>query len=179
MKQKLQAELSREWLTDALFDLMENNEYELITIKNLTEKAGVSRLTFYRHFESKDSILLAHMERVFNKYYSEILNNNTMDLKKALKLCFVYWKNDERAVRLLVKHKLTNLLTRAFNVYIPIILEMNLLPFSINRLQRKFLEGGLLSTMIDWLMYPNQSSEEDISNMIIDIVSLRIIQENR
>ena len=45
-------QLTRECLTEALFSLMKEYDFEQITVTRLCEKAGVSRNTFYKTFGS-------------------------------------------------------------------------------------------------------------------------------
>lgn len=58
---------TKEYITEALFQLMNTMPYEKISIKELTEKAGVGRVTFYRHFESKDDIIIQYFTREIPK----------------------------------------------------------------------------------------------------------------
>jgi AcrR family transcriptional regulator len=52
----------QECITEALILLMQKQPYDTITITALTKKAGVSRVSFYRKFMSKDDILLQKLE---------------------------------------------------------------------------------------------------------------------
>ena len=48
---------SKDWLMQALFELMQKQSYDSITITKLCQKADLSRRTFYRLFNSKDDVL--------------------------------------------------------------------------------------------------------------------------
>lgn len=50
-------ELTKSYITGALFSLMEETPYEEISISDIAKKAGVGRATFYRHFKAKDDIV--------------------------------------------------------------------------------------------------------------------------
>lgn len=52
-----QKAVSRKLLKDALLVLMEEKDYQDISISQLCERAGVSRKTFYRHYNRIDDIL--------------------------------------------------------------------------------------------------------------------------
>ncbi len=47
----------KECVYTALLLLMEQKNYNKITVTDITKKAGVSRMSFYRHFNSKDDVL--------------------------------------------------------------------------------------------------------------------------
>ena len=48
---------SVEWLADALLSLMEEQDYSKITVKDICNKADLSRQTFYNFFIGKDDII--------------------------------------------------------------------------------------------------------------------------
>lgn len=57
---------------DALLDMLEERQASEITIKELCERAGVSRPTFYRHFDSIEDILGLYAQQVFQNTYHAI-----------------------------------------------------------------------------------------------------------
>ncbi len=48
-----QSERSKKWIEEALFVLLKQKPFSKITITDITKKAGVARLTFYRNFAKK------------------------------------------------------------------------------------------------------------------------------
>ncbi|MGL6299693.1 TetR/AcrR family transcriptional regulator [Streptococcus iniae] len=48
---------SRQELIQALLRLMKNNNYQLITVSEISDEAQLSRRTFYRIYDSKNDIL--------------------------------------------------------------------------------------------------------------------------
>ncbi|MEO8673487.1 MAG: TetR/AcrR family transcriptional regulator [Tahibacter sp.] len=55
---------TQEALFGALFSLMVERGYERLTIQNLLDRAGVGRATFYAHFDGKDQLLAASVDRL-------------------------------------------------------------------------------------------------------------------
>lgn len=53
---------TRHYIMQALFKLMSTNEYEKISVKDIVEKAGVGRATFYRYFKRKEDVLIYYFE---------------------------------------------------------------------------------------------------------------------
>ncbi|MFA6625012.1 MAG: TetR/AcrR family transcriptional regulator, partial [Bacilli bacterium] len=47
------------YITQALFKLMEKEDYSSINISDISKKAGVGRATFYRHFKTKEDIIIS------------------------------------------------------------------------------------------------------------------------
>ena len=58
VKTDAQARRSREWLLEALISLMGEKDYGQITISELAKRADLDRRTFYRHYGSKDQIII-------------------------------------------------------------------------------------------------------------------------
>ena len=65
-------EFTKNCIMDALLQLMHTKDYEQITISELTRKAGVSRMSYYRSYSSKDSILTDYMHRILKEYAEEL-----------------------------------------------------------------------------------------------------------
>ena len=55
-------EYTRHYIVTALFKLMNDYEYEKISIKDIAGKAGVGRATFYRYFKSKEEVIVYYFE---------------------------------------------------------------------------------------------------------------------
>lgn len=87
-----QSDISKGLLAEALLLLMKKKEYKDITVKDIAEKAGVSRLTFYRNFDSKENILAWHIEQGFQEYLSSLTRSPENDLRSAISLCFSFWE---------------------------------------------------------------------------------------
>ncbi len=54
-------------LREALMALIEENGYEAISIQEITDRANVSRTTFYLHFRDKDDLLFTTMEELYDE----------------------------------------------------------------------------------------------------------------
>lgn len=59
------------YIQEALMQLIQQKEYDKITITDIAKRAGVTRISFYRNFDSKDAILKLALETAFQDYQSE------------------------------------------------------------------------------------------------------------
>ena len=66
-------------MNEALLFLLEKKDFEFITIKEICEKAGVSRSTFYLHYNSIDDLLIETVEMI-NKRFHDSFNNEVLDV---------------------------------------------------------------------------------------------------
>ncbi|MBS7996098.1 TetR/AcrR family transcriptional regulator [Streptococcus suis] len=63
MTQNLRA---KDFIVQALFKLIDSKNYDDITITDIAKIAGVTRISFYRNFESKEDILRQEMKKRFD-----------------------------------------------------------------------------------------------------------------
>lgn len=66
-----QNQFARECIVSALMQLLRQKPLSAITIKELCERAGVSRMTFYRNYDAKEDILLSHIQDILARYQRE------------------------------------------------------------------------------------------------------------
>lgn len=76
-KSKDQNNLARERIVAALTELMSQRDYTSITITEITQKAGVSRMTYYRNYSSKEDILRKFMDDVGEQIHTKIMEQGT------------------------------------------------------------------------------------------------------
>ena len=58
-------------MVEALLLLLEKKEYDFITVKEICEKAGVNRSTFYMHYDAKDDLLVETMKYINARLLSD------------------------------------------------------------------------------------------------------------
>ena len=71
--------LAKEYIVTALIELMKVQDYHDITITDLTKKAGVSRMAYYRNYTSKEDILNKYMEEVGISIHEKISSLSTRE----------------------------------------------------------------------------------------------------
>lgn len=77
--------LTRDYIFQAFHQLLQANHYNDISVCNITEKAGVSRMSFYRNFKSKDDLTFKAIEKISLKLKKEFDNNcNLYNITKTL-----------------------------------------------------------------------------------------------
>ncbi len=69
---KIQATLTKNKIFETASDLMEEKGYNNVTIREICEKAGVAKGTFYHYFSAKEDIIIETYKRI-DKYYEDII----------------------------------------------------------------------------------------------------------
>ena len=70
-------------MNESLILLLEKKDYSFITVKEICEKAGVNRSTFYLHYETMNDLLSETIEYVGKKIQKKF-NNKVLD-KQTIK----------------------------------------------------------------------------------------------
>lgn len=70
-------------MDEALIECLEKKDFEYITVKEICEKAGVNRSTFYLHYETIADLLNECVEYTNNKCFQRY-SSELADIKKRL-----------------------------------------------------------------------------------------------
>ena len=98
---------TRRLLRDALVSLMLEKDYASISIKEITNRAEVAYITFYRHFESLDQLLMEVLEEGLAELMKHIetlaKQSDTSALETEGRLIFEYAEQKADLLRTLFK----------------------------------------------------------------------------
>jgi AcrR family transcriptional regulator len=67
---------TRDNLGDALIALMHEKPFETITVKQVLDRAKVSRSTFYAHYRDKNDLFLSDVEEFFEMFSTALIRHN-------------------------------------------------------------------------------------------------------
>ena len=67
MKRKKQIDESKEMIATAMVRLMSNHDFDNLTLSRIAEEAGVNRMTLYRHFKTKERIILYRAQKTLEE----------------------------------------------------------------------------------------------------------------
>ncbi len=76
--------LARECIETALILLMEEKAFADISITDITKRAGVSRVTYYRNYSSKEDILSGYLQNVVTDFYTALKDYDAVTQTEAL-----------------------------------------------------------------------------------------------
>ena len=71
-KEDRRKQRSRQMLSDALTALILEKGYDDVLIKEITDKANLSRATFYLHFDNKEDLLIYSLRSVFDGLVAQL-----------------------------------------------------------------------------------------------------------
>ncbi|MHC1681551.1 MAG: TetR/AcrR family transcriptional regulator [Clostridiaceae bacterium] len=168
---------SKLWMEDALLKLMETENYNEITIQEITYKAGLSRRTFYRNYSSKDEILEGRFYKVWGEYESLVQEQKDLTLPNVARIFFTVMEKHFSFLTLVNRHnllplflsKIDELLPPAFNK-----LKGDKMPFSQESIQYAlaFSTGGFMRILVRWINDEEKKSPEEMATLVKDFISI-------
>ena len=70
-RRKETTKILKESLSDAFLELLQETPLEKIRMQDVADKAGVGRVTFYRHFSSKQELIEYKLQALWDRYNDE------------------------------------------------------------------------------------------------------------
>lgn len=161
-----QNQLVRESIFTALMILMEKKRFSEIKITEIVNKAGVSRMSYYRNYDSKEDIINTYLDEMLNEYMEIISNYDKYDRYHRKYLFIACFKNNERLIKNLVHSGLTPLILERINKFVDKVIalppnEKSHLP-EADQQNMRFAVGGLFNVMIEWF---NDGMSENIEEL--------------
>lgn len=154
-----------EYITKALFELMKEKNYNDISITEITNKAGVGRVSFYRNFNSKEDII----EKWITFITTSFLENSNINFEKdSLEEYFV------KLFSHLEKYKEESLLIYNANLIYLLKKEfenrfLNINQSKYNNYKSYFLIGGIFNVYY-WLIGGCKETSQELSRKLVNLM---------
>lgn len=145
----------KESITQALLILMENKDFEKITITDIVNKAGVVRMSFYRNYTSKEDVILKHLYKIYEKWGKNI---NDDDPSKFIINLFELFESMKPTIEILYKANLSHLLLRFLNT----VCGANPEQKNIYTYYSSIIAGSFFGWYDAWLRRGSQESPEEM-----------------
>lgn len=159
----------KECIFTALMQLMENRRFSDITITEITARAGVSRMAYYRNYRKKEEIILFYLDKLFEEYLREISIQQT-DVFQSACLYFSYFRKHDTFLYNLIRSDLTYLILARYDTYLQTIFQNFYCCQDFESDTRKyiveFVSGGLFKILVGWAKDGMLKSDESMARII-------------
>ena len=115
-KQDRRISRTRRRLTEALVALTLEGGYEEVSIRDLTERAGVGYATFFRHYPAKEALLGDVLETFLDELLSLVGPQTGIDPQTTGRLVFEHAQKNSELYRVLLSSGSSGLLARVHEV---------------------------------------------------------------
>lgn len=164
-------DMARTYLAEALLKLMKKKSFENISITEICVRAGVSRMSYYRYFDTKKSVLDYYMMEIIEEYIRENEDaNNKVNLHdiNRIRQCFVFFRRYSEFALCLKNADLSSIMLDGLNKYMEEHAdEIN--ADVVRRYQLYYFAGSLYNVFIHWLESGMKESEETMANIVVNL----------
>ena len=137
-------------ITKAFFSLLEEKAFDMIAVTEITARAKVSRMAYYRNFDSKMEILEYFLAQTFEDMSRELGDSFDFWTVEYGRIFFRFMKEHRRSILLLDQLGFSGMLLNAFNSTNEDIAG-DMPRNSIERYKLYYAAGASYNAMIHWL----------------------------
>lgn len=168
--------LTRQYIFEAFFKLLETMPYEKISVSTITNKAGVSRMSFYRNFNSKEDLVKESLAKTVCYLQSIIKSLETKNEYTIIKSFFETFKEYKSLLMAIAESSISKTLT---DITIKKLKE-NFPEDTFNKTQKYFPVfhyAAITSVMFEWLKNGCEESPEEMSRFLCSLTSFDIYEQ--
>jgi len=166
---------TRKLIQDALFSLMQEYPYHKLRISQITERADISRSTFYLHYQTKEDLLLSIVDEIIDQYFKAIDQMDNRSKVSPSHLLFLNWKQNIEKMKLILD---AGMEYRSYHPLRTFNQQRGYHPHSRNNLLddyiRTLLDGAAFALLIRWTQdnasIPVNQMEQLFNGMNIDFM---------
>lgn len=168
-------EKTKRLISIAFYSLLLKRRFDDITISDICKKANVSRMSFYRHYNSKEDIFVVFSDERFAEFFDDVVRRQEPTLEAFINSLFVYFKTYSRQILILVQSKKENILVEQFKSYCRYLFSgSHIKNFSIDKNNSQsitFFATGLCYTLLHWVENGLQPDINTISKEVIKLLT--------
>lgn len=171
--QKSDNPLLKECLFTALIMLMDQKDFKSITISEITQKAGVSRMTYYRTYSSKEDILRQHFNDQSQKVMDELSKHPDLSTYESFCIYFKFVKDQAHLIEYLYRADLLREVLQKFTSYVAEMYEKaegHETNEPIKSYEISFIAGGLSLLMFHWIERGLKETPEEMARITVHMI---------
>lgn len=157
-------------LAEALITMMQTENIENIHIKDLVQKAGVSRMSYYRYFSSKKEILTYYMDYILKEYEHTVEKNakHFFQSYDHISESLIFFRNYKDFALCLERSHLSYILMDSLNAYIE-----RQQGFDAEKAVRSYpfyyYAGALYNIYMQWIKTDTKETPEKLATIIYQL----------
>ena len=170
--------LTQEYIYAAFLQLLNKNHYDDISVCEICTKAGVSRMSFYRNFESKEDLTFKGIDRIVKIMVNNIEKLDNKNLFTIAKEIFTISKNYKSALFALQNSQVSKVLNDK------IITELQeKTPIDYMNKTSKYIPifyfTSIVVVLIEWLKNGAEESPDEMANLLTKLINIDAIKYNQ
>lgn len=169
MKRQKQIEESKEMIASALVSLLREHNYDDLTLSEIADHAGVTRMTLYRHFKSKERIILYRAQKKLEEQMARVAGES-QPIRELL-YQRLEWLRTLPQLPILLRSREIEELLDAFRTasHTPALEHAVGKHFSEDPYLFHFYFGGVNRVIGEWLKNGCRESSRELADRIVDL----------
>lgn len=148
---------------EAFFQMVQSCRYDELKTKDIIQKAGIGRSTFYEHFGDKDDVLSQSLEYPMSIFAGALIGK--ADDENLLFMLKHFWERRMFA-RIILQNPTRDVVDNCLRV----LILKNLGTEKDNNAHASFLTSGFLSMLNDWLTGRINCDAKDCAGILKDML---------
>ena len=159
--------LVKKCIVDALLLLMNEKEFDNISITEICTKAGVSRMAYYRNYYTKKDIIIEYLKDIATEFKKESHSwqaHNEYTNKNVIRFLFAYFEKYAFFIKTLRKANLSGLLQECINEYLETEIAFRNKNDSYEKYHMYSYSGALFNVYMKWIDNGMKESIEEMAD---------------
>ncbi len=154
-------------LRDSYFLLLSEKSTENISISEIVKLAGLSRMSFYRYYQTKNDIVRQYIDDSSQEFIEELKINPIKTPQVPAAMIFSYFRSNKSRIKIIIEQGLFHLFFESFSKFLQ---ESNLVIDSKPKISEENLQyyyqytsGGILNLIQGWVSGGMKESDEEMA----------------
>lgn len=148
-------------ITFALLELLKEKPIADISIRELTQKAQIGRVSFYRNYQTKEDILKEESDRLIKEWGKLYETNPESSPETLFPSLFDFYREHKEFYNILYQAGMTSIMQETIINTIQITSEMA----NLEAYMRSFWAYGIYGWMIEWMKRGMPESGDELSRL--------------
>ncbi|MFT8349144.1 TetR/AcrR family transcriptional regulator [Clostridium saccharoperbutylacetonicum] len=167
-----QNKITKESIFTALMILMEKKNFKNISITEVTQKAGVSRMAFYRNYDILEDIISVYLDEIFEEYSNHISNYTEADNYEFTYSFFSHFRKHQKLITNLINSDLNTLILEKSVKFLHSLCSSiackNHCSIESQKYNNAFIAGGFYNVLMEWSKSGMKESDEAMAKMVYE-----------
>ena len=159
---------NRMCIGETLIELLKEKDFKKIKISHVVKKAGVSRTTFYKHYDTLEEVLYDYMNEIVADYTiqrKDSFKMNSLYDYETILFTFQFFDHYSDFFQIIAKNNMYSILIDAINRFMTRYFYSD----KYNLYELYCYSGGILNIFIKWEEQNKDAAPEEIAQIVYNV----------
>ncbi|NLL63680.1 MAG: TetR/AcrR family transcriptional regulator [Ruminococcaceae bacterium] len=165
---------SKRKITESLLEIMRETSYNKISVKDIVEKAGLTRQTFYHNFKTKEDVIIAELDEYFKDFFKYLIANRVVDIENIICYYFLYWQKNEDFAKLMIKNNLEYVFNDRIPKYFKIMKSFIEANSDLAEVELEYTYaavcGAITTLLLIWIKNGQEKNPQEMAKFVMEFM---------